>query len=436
MTPEIEKRIKMVQAGKVPAGKILDERGETRDERKELLPKLNVWPKVKLEDIFDEVCEKNHPEADVLTIIQGVGTVLRSESGREIIYDKDSLASYKYVRKGDFIIHLRSFEGGLEMANQNGIVSPAYIILHPKVPVSSIYLYALFHSNKFINQTMAPAVEGARDGRSVKYEVLKKQKILFPSLPEQEKIAEILAAQDKVVELKENLIAEKQTQKNYLMDQLFSGQKRLVGKTESFVSSAIGSVPSDWKLFLFETLFDVCKEHTENLIEYPLYSLTIENGVTPKTERYERQHLVKKENVYKILKPKYFAYNPMNIRFGAIGLHKKEFPVAVSGYYDTFTCKDPSILIFMEHFLKSDAMLNYYDKVSTGSLIEKKRVHLSQFLSFELPLPSIEEMRAIAKVLSAADEEISLLQKDLEQEKLKKKSLMQLLLTGLVRVSA
>ena len=125
----------------------------------------------------------------------------------------------------------------------------------------------------------------------------------------------------------------------------------------------------------------------------------------------------------------------MNIRFGAIGLHKGNYPVSVSGYYDTFTCKDPSLLVFMENFLKSKMMLNYYDKVSTGSLIEKKRVHLSQFLEFNLPLPAHEEMRAIAEVLSAADEEISLLQKGLEQEKLKKKSLMQLLLTGLVRVN-
>ena len=387
-----------------------------------------------LEDIFEETCEKNHPNAEVLTIIQGVGTVPRERSGREIIYDKNSLASYKFVKKGDFIIHLRSFEGGLEVANSDGIVSPAYIILHPKIEVSTIYLYALFHTNRFINQTMAPAVEGARDGRSVKYDVLKKQKIPFPPIGEQKKIAEILATQDRVIELKEKLIAEKQSQKKYLMNELFTGKKRIKGKTKRYVKTPLGDLPSDWSSISFSTIFDVKNEHTEDLKKYPLYSLTIENGVTPKTERYERSHLVLKENVYKVLYPNYFAYNPMNIRFGAIGLHKGNYPVSVSGYYDTFTCKDPSLLVFMENFLKSKIMLNYYDKVSTGSLIEKKRVHLSQFLEFNLPLPAHEEMRAIAEVLSTADEEISLLQKDLEQEKLKKKSLMQLLLTGLVRV--
>lgn len=391
------------------------------------------WKRVKIEDVFEETCEKNHPYAEVLTIIQGVGTVPREQSGREIVYDKNSLANYKFVKKGDFIIHLRSFEGGLEVANSDGIVSPAYIILHPKIEVSTKFLYALFHTNRFINQTMPPAVEGARDGRSVKYDVLKKQKILFPPLSEQKKIAEILATQDRVIELKEKLIAEKQNQKKYLMNELFTGKKRIKDKTKRYVKTPIGDLPSDWSSISFSTIFDVKNEHTEDLKKYPLYSLTIENGVIPKTERYERSHLVLKENVYKVLYPNYFAYNPMNIRFGAIGLHKGNYPVSVSGYYDTFTCKDPSLLVFMENFLKSKMMLNYYDKVSTGSLIEKKRVHLSQFLEFNLPLPAHEEMRAIAEVLSAADEEISLLQKGLEQEKLKKKSLMQLLLTGLVR---
>ncbi|OWV15393.1 restriction endonuclease subunit S [Fibrobacter sp. UWH1] len=426
MTPEIEKRIKLVKAGKVPAGYKRTKIG--------IVPK--EWQTVLLGTLFSDRNESNCSSMELLSITADKGIIPRSEiEGKD--NSSEDKSKYKRVYVGDIAYNtMRMWQGVSALSLYEGIVSPAYTVLNPIKSICVPYFSYLFKMKSLINCFYRNSQGLVDDTRSLKYEWFKKIEVDTPSKREQEKIAEILAAQDRVIELKENLIAEKQTQKNYLMDQLFSGQKRLVGKTESFVSSAIGSVPSDWKLFLFETLFDVCKEHTENLIEYPLYSLTIENGVTPKTERYERQHLVKKENVYKILKPKYFAYNPMNIRFGAIGLHKKEFPVAVSGYYDTFTCKDPSILIFMEHFLKSDAMLNYYDKVSTGSLIEKKRVHLSQFLSFELPLPSIEEMRAIAKVLSTADEEISLLQKDLEQEKLKKKSLMQLLLTGLVRVSA
>lgn len=185
------------------------------------------WKELKLSEIFDEVSEKNHPDADVLTIVQGIGTVLREDSGREIIYDKNSLANYKFVRKGDFIIHLRSFEGGLEVANQDGIVSPAYIILRPKIKVSTRYLYSLFHSNRFINQTMVPAVEGARDGRSVKYDVLREQTIFLPPLPEQQAIAEVLSTADKEIDLLKAEIEQEKLKKKSLMQLLLTGIVRV-----------------------------------------------------------------------------------------------------------------------------------------------------------------------------------------------------------------
>ena len=183
--------------------------------------------KIKIDDLFDEVCEKNHLDADVLTIIQGAGTLRREESGRDIIYDKKSLSSYKFVKKGDFIIHLRSFEGGLEVANQDGIVSPAYIILHPKIEVSTDYLYALFHTNRFINHTIAPAVEGARDGRSVKYDALKKQFINLPTFSEQKYIAKIITTAEKELSLLKQQLENYKKQKQGLMQKLLTGQWRV-----------------------------------------------------------------------------------------------------------------------------------------------------------------------------------------------------------------
>lgn len=205
-------------------------------QKKSLITKLIVFSddkniseltKIKLSDIFDEVCEKNRPDEDVLTIIQGVGTVLRTDSGREIIYDKNSLSNYKYVKKGDFIIHLRSFESGLEVANQDGIVSPAYIILRPKIKVSTVYLYSLFHTNEFINRTIAPAVEGARDGRSVKYDVLKKQTITLPNLSEQQSVARLLLKADEELSILKQQLENYNKQKQGLMQKLLTGQWRV-----------------------------------------------------------------------------------------------------------------------------------------------------------------------------------------------------------------
>ena len=219
----IEKTEKLIEAKEVQKkaliSKLIEKANKSITEKK--------WKCLKLSDIFDETCEKNHPDADVLTIVQGIGTVLRESSGREIIYDKKSLANYKFVKEGDFIIHLRSFEGGLEVANQDGIVSPAYIILRPKIEVSTGYLYALFHTNWFINYTISPAVEGARDGRSVKYDVLQKQTIVIPPLAEQKAVAELIATAEKELNLLKQQLDNYKNQKQGLMQKLLTGQWRV-----------------------------------------------------------------------------------------------------------------------------------------------------------------------------------------------------------------
>lgn len=396
MTPEIEKRIKAVRAGR----------------------QLNVRQEMKkIEDIFEETCEKNHPDAEVLTIIQGLGTVPREQSGREIIYDKNSLASYKFVKKGDFIIHLRSFEGGLEVANSDGIVSPAYIILHPKIEVSTIYLYAMFHTNRFINQTMAPAVEGARDGRSVKYEVLKKQKISFPPIGEQKKIAEILATQDKVIELKEKLIAEKQSQKKYLMSVLLGDDFRKPFK--------LNGVTIDKKKWEKKKIGDVCvfrdserkpiKEGDRTKGIYPYYGAS---GIIDYVEDYifDGSFILLGEDGANII----FRSSPLAF--------KVEGKIWVNNHAHILVPKEGNDIDFLVNRLES---LNY-EKYNTGTAQPKLNQDVVE--KIEIFMPTFPEQKVIADVLSAADEEISLLQKDLEQEKLKKKSLMQLLLTGLVRV--
>ena len=196
----------------------------------------------------------------------------------------------------------------------------------------------------------------------------------------------------------------------------------------------LGIVPEEWNETSFSTLFTSTSEYTDDLDKYPLYSLTIEDGVTPKTERYERSHLVKKEDSYKIVRPNDYAYNPMNLRFGSVARHKGNLPVAVSGYYDIFTTVHESDLPFMDSFLTCGPMITYYNRVSTGSLVEKQRVHFSQFLEFVLPLPSINERAKIAAILNTQDKVIEIKEKRLTQKQRQKQYLMQQLLTGKKRL--
>lgn len=203
---------------------------------------------------------------------------------------------------------------------------------------------------------------------------------------------------------------------------------------EGYKKGKLGVVPEEWEETSFSSLFTSTSDYTDDLEKYPLYSLTIEDGVTPKTERYERSHLVKKEDSYKIVRPNDYAYNPMNLRFGSVARHKGDSPVAVSGYYDIFTTVHKSDLSFMDSFLTCDPMITYYNRVSTGSLVEKQRVHFSQFLEFVLPLPSINERAKIAAILTTQDKVIELKEKRLAEKQRQKKYLMQQLLTGKKRL--
>ena len=203
---------------------------------------------------------------------------------------------------------------------------------------------------------------------------------------------------------------------------------------EGYKRTKIGIVPNEWGNVLFSTLFESFSVYTEDLEKYPLYSLTIEEGITPKTERYERSFLVKKKNAYKVMRPNDFAYNPMNLRFGAVARYKGEKLISVSGYYDIFTTKSKLDLEFMDNFLIFDNMITYYNKVSIGSLIEKQRVHFSNFLNFELPLPPLTERNRIAEILAGQDRVIALKEKLLAEKQKQKKYLMQQLLTGKKRL--
>ena len=124
----------------------------------------------------------------------------------------------------------------------------------------------------------------------------------------------------------------------------------------------------------------------------------------------------------------------MNIRFGAVARYKGKKPVTVSGYYDVFTAIHKSDRAFMDFFLTCGPMITYYNKVSKGSLIEKQRVHFSDFMEFSIELPPIEERKEIAKILATQDRVIELKKKLLEERLRQKKYLMRQLLTGKQRL--
>lgn len=198
-----------------------------------------------------------------------------------------------------------------------------------------------------------------------------------------------------------------------------------------------GSQFPDWEEKVFGDFVDTHLEKTSDKDKYPLYSLTIESGVQPKTDRYEREFLVKKEgDNYKIVPPNAFVYNPMNLRFGALKVNHEKFSVSVSGYYDVFSLKNDSVLAFWENYLVTPKMLNYYFSIATGSLIEKLRVHYSQFVKIKKPLPSLPEQQKIAEFLSTIDTVIEKQKETVSAWEERKKGVMQKLFSQEVRFKA
>ena len=158
------------------------------------------WEQRKLGEVFKEYSEKNHTELPALTIIQGGGTVKREDSDRNLMYDESNLSNYKMVRKDDFIVHLRSFEGGLEKSALDGIVSPAYHTFHSDVADSRFY-YPYFRSHEFIKHKLVPHVYGIRDGRSIDIDGMKIIEIPYTSTEEQRQIGDYLESLDHLITL-------------------------------------------------------------------------------------------------------------------------------------------------------------------------------------------------------------------------------------------
>ena len=180
----------------------------------------DAWEQRKLGEIFEEYSEKNHEELPALMIIQGCGTIRRDESERSLLYDKANLSNYKMVNEGDFIVHLRSFEGGLEMATNIGIISPAYHTFHGE-NIDSRFYYSYFRSKKFIDIDLKPHVYGIRDGRSVDVEGLKTVKIPFTSYEEQKAIGMYIKRFDNLITLHQRKLDRLKNIKKSMLDKMF-----------------------------------------------------------------------------------------------------------------------------------------------------------------------------------------------------------------------
>ncbi|MBK7094131.1 MAG: restriction endonuclease subunit S [Saprospiraceae bacterium] len=164
---------------------------------------IGEWEIKNGELVFESISNKNHnSDLPILAITQEFGAIPRNEIEYNISVTSKSIESYKVVENGDFIISLRSFQGGIEFSNFKGICSPAYIILRPIKDIDRIFFKYYFKTARYIKH-LTKNLEGIRDGKMISFKYFSDAKLTFPSLSEQTKIASFFTAIDeKITQLK------------------------------------------------------------------------------------------------------------------------------------------------------------------------------------------------------------------------------------------
>ena len=337
-------------------------------------------------DVFKEYSEKNHTELPALTIIQGGGTVKREDSDRNLMYDKSNLSNYKMVRKDDFIVHLRSFEGGLEKASSDGIISPAYHTFHSDVADSRFY-YPYFRSHEFIKHKLVPHVYGIRDGRSIDIDGMKTIEIPYTSTEEQQKIGDYLESIDHHITLHQR--------KPYFWNKF---------------------IVIDWEQRKLGDLVDRVTRKNQDLVsELPL-TISAQYGLIDQNEFFDKRVASKDVSGYYLIENGEFAYNKStstDAPWGAIKRLDRYENGVLSTLYIVFGIKENNPID--SDFLVSYYSTNLWHKGIHEIAAEGARNHgllniaPADFFETKLMIPQdIEEQKKIGKYFEELERLITL----------------------------
>jgi type I restriction enzyme S subunit len=346
------------------------------------------WDTRKIKYLFEERVEKGFPNEPLLAATQTKGVVPKSHYESRTVTAQKDLHLLKLVKKNDFVISLRSFQGGIELTYFQGIISPAYTIMKPDKDIQVGY-FKYFAKSKVFIKLLTTCVTGIREGQNIDYEVLKRNKLPLPPLPEQIQIARYLdwktSQITKFIKAKKRII-------ELLMEQidllLYSGDTSNKIKN---ISGWENSFPLNWKLNKAKRIFS--EINIKNSSDEPLLAVTQERGVIPKS-LCEKNYLSPSENLdgLKLVKNDNFI---ISLRSFQGGIEYSSYQGIVSPAYNVFELnnnyKKKGFSIYYRYLFKTKPFISLLNTVITG-IRDGKNINFSDFAEINLPIPPINNL--------------------------------------------
>lgn len=403
----------------------------TKSKKQKLIPKLRFpefkneggWEYINGDNLFEPISNKNHnSDLPILAITQEQGAVPRDMINYRVSVTEKSIESYKVVEIGDFIISLRSFQGGIEYSNFKGLCSPAYIILRKKVHLENDYYRHYFKSVPFIRD-LNRNIEGIRDGKMVSYQQFSEILIPQPANKEQQKIASCLSSLDEVITAHSQKLELLKNHKKGLMQNLFpqEGEKVPKYRFKEFEKDRKWKIKELNDLGILVNGLTYSPDDVRDKGLLVLRSSNIQNGIIDLNDCVYVREDIKGANLSIPSDILVCVRNGSKNLIGKNAIIPKDLPTATHGAFMTvFRAKNPE---FVLQLFQTDF---YYTQVKADLGATINSINGKNFLKYEFPVPENPiEQQKIASCLSSLDALITAQAMKIEQLKQHKKGLMQ-----------
>ena len=373
------------------------------------------WVQRKAKDLFIPMNERNREDLPVLSVTQDQGVVFRNDLAIDIKYDESTLSSYKVIHPGDFIISLRSFQGGFELSNVLGISSPAYTIFDFAVPAQQDKLYwkTIFKTFKFI-ESLKTVTFGIRDGKSISFKEFGDLKLNYPSdVNEQRRIGEFFAKLDETIAANQRKLDLLKEQKKRYLQKMFPKNGAKVPELR------FAGFDDDWEQ---RKLGDLLKEFSiKSKIEDEHKVLSSTNSGM----EFREGRVSGTSNLgYKIIKNGDLVLSPQNLWLGNININNIGKGL-VSPSYKTFELINIDSS-FINPQLRTQKMLEEYKNSSTqGASVVRRNLEIDSFYQIKIFVPTISEQEKIGSFFQQLDNTIVLHQRKLDLLKEQKTGFLQ-----------